>query len=52
MVDAAFDFSVFYNVLICLKAFFDLAVGKVIGKTKSDWGKTEHSGIGSGYVAV
>ena len=40
-----FLFSIIY--LICLKAFFDLVVGKVIGKTKSDWGKTEHSGMGA-----
>ncbi len=44
-------FSFFYNVLICAKAFCDLLIGKLFGRAKSDWGKTEHLGKGNRYIA-
>lgn len=44
-------FSFFYNVLICAKASYDLLIGKLLGRTKSDWGKTEHLGKGNRYIA-
>ncbi len=43
-------FSFFYNMLICAKAFFDLVAGKLIGRSTSDWEKTEHLGSGKSYV--
>jgi cellulose synthase/poly-beta-1,6-N-acetylglucosamine synthase-like glycosyltransferase len=39
-------FSFLYNILICSNAFFDLFIGKLIGKAKGDWAKTEHFGKG------
>ena len=43
-------FSFLYNMLICTKAFFDVSVGKLVGRTKSDWAKTEHLGNGNRYI--
>ncbi len=43
-------FSFLFNILICTKAFFDLLAGKLVGSTKSDWEKTEHSGNGNRYI--
>ncbi|MEM4474205.1 MAG: glycosyltransferase [Candidatus Bathyarchaeia archaeon] len=34
----------FYNILICSKAFLDVIVSKLIGKSKYVWEKTEHNG--------
>ena len=33
-----------FNVLICSKAFFDLCVGKILGKKGLAWDKTVHNG--------
>jgi len=38
-------FTFVYNILICTKALIDLAVGRILGKHKSSWGKTVHSGM-------
>ena len=38
-------FTFFYNILICLKAFSDLLVGKLVGST-GNWEKTNHLGMG------
>jgi len=43
-------FSFLYNVFICTKAFFDLIVGKLLGRSHSDWEKTEHLGNGNCYI--
>ncbi|MCX6643935.1 MAG: glycosyltransferase family 2 protein, partial [Candidatus Bathyarchaeota archaeon] len=43
-------FAFLYNMLICTKAFFDVLAGKLVGSTKSDWEKTEHSGNGNRYI--
>ncbi len=43
-------FSFFFNMLICTKAFYDLLIEKLFGKTKSDWEKTEHLGKGNRYI--
>ncbi|MEM1660200.1 MAG: hypothetical protein QXR17_03525 [Candidatus Bathyarchaeia archaeon] len=34
----------FYNILICSKAFLDVIVSKLIGKSRYIWEKTEHNG--------
>jgi len=43
-------FSFLYNVLICTKAFLDLTVGKLLGRSDNDWEKTEHLGNGNRYI--
>lgn len=43
-------FAFLYNVLICTKAFFDVLIGKLVGNTKNDWKKTEHTGNGNRYI--
>jgi len=43
-------FSFFFNMLICTKAFYDLLIEKLVGKSKIDWEKTEHLGKGNRYI--
>ena len=42
-------FSFFFNMLICVKAFFSLILDKILGR-KSLWAKTEHVGKGNCYI--
>jgi hypothetical protein len=37
-------------MLICTKAFYDLLIEKLVGKSKIDWEKTEHLGKGNRYI--
>jgi len=43
-------FTFLYNILICTKAFFDLAISKICRKTYHNWDKTIHSGNGNCYI--
>jgi hypothetical protein len=37
-------FTLFYNMPICFKAFFDVTTAKILGRNNSVWVKTPHSG--------
>ncbi len=43
-------FSFIYNTLICSKAFLDLLIGKLLGRGRNDWEKTEHQGNLHHYI--
>jgi cellulose synthase/poly-beta-1,6-N-acetylglucosamine synthase-like glycosyltransferase len=43
-------FTFFFNIPICLKAFFDVIVSKIIGKNNHVWEKTTHTGNGNHYI--
>ncbi len=43
-------FNFFYNIPICLKAFFDVAASKILGRKNIVWVKTQHSGNGNCYI--
>ena len=44
-------FTFFYNIPICLKAFFDVMASKIMRRDKNVWVKTSHSGSGNCYIA-
>jgi cellulose synthase/poly-beta-1,6-N-acetylglucosamine synthase-like glycosyltransferase len=44
-------FTFFFNIPICLKAFFSVLASKITGKSQHVWEKTEHSGNGNCYIA-
>lgn len=44
-------FGFLYNILICTKAFLDIAAAKMLGKKQNDWAKTNHLGSGGNYIA-
>ena len=43
-------FTFFFNIPLCLKAFFDVLGSKILGKDKNVWVKTAHSGNGNCYI--
>ena len=43
-------FTFFFNIPICLKAFFDVLFSKISGRNKNVWVKTTHSGNGNCYI--
>jgi cellulose synthase/poly-beta-1,6-N-acetylglucosamine synthase-like glycosyltransferase len=43
-------FTFFFNIPICLKAFFDVLASRITGKNKHVWEKTMHSGNGNCYI--
>ncbi len=43
-------FTFFFNIPLCLKAFFDVLGSKILGKDKNVWVKTTHSGNGNCYI--
>ncbi len=43
-------FTFFFNIPICLKAFFDVLASKITGKKRHVWEKTMHSGNGNCYI--
>jgi cellulose synthase/poly-beta-1,6-N-acetylglucosamine synthase-like glycosyltransferase len=43
-------FAFLYNILICTKAFLDVAAGKILGVSRNNWVKTPHSGRGNRYI--
>ena len=44
-------FTFFFNVTLCLKAFFAVLGSKIFRKNKNVWIKTTHSGNGNCYIA-
>jgi cellulose synthase/poly-beta-1,6-N-acetylglucosamine synthase-like glycosyltransferase len=44
-------FTFFFNIPLCLKAFFEVLSSKILGKDKNVWVKTVHSGNGNCYIA-
>jgi cellulose synthase/poly-beta-1,6-N-acetylglucosamine synthase-like glycosyltransferase len=36
--------SFLFNVIVCLKAFFDVVIAKAVGRDKHEWIKTFHNG--------
>jgi cellulose synthase/poly-beta-1,6-N-acetylglucosamine synthase-like glycosyltransferase len=44
-------FTFFFNIPLCLKAFFEVLSSKILGKGKNVWVKTVHSGNGNCYIA-
>ena len=43
-------FTFLYNIPICLKAFVDLVVHRILRKNHSVWVKTHHLGNGNCYI--
>ena len=43
-------FTFFFNIPICVKAFFEVISSKLLGKNKNVWVKTVHSGNGNCYI--
>ena len=43
-------FTLFYNMPICFKAFFDVTTGKIFRRNVSVWVKTSHLGNGNCYI--
>jgi hypothetical protein len=43
-------FTFFFNIPICLKAFFDVLASRITGKNRHVWEKTMHSGNGNCYI--
>lgn len=50
MAGALLDFPFTYNIPICMKAFLDIFVSKVRGKSDNRLEKTVHSGNGNCYI--
>ncbi len=44
------SFTFFFNIPICLKAFFDVLASKIMRKNNHVWEKTMHSGSGNCYI--
>ena len=44
-------FTFFFNIPLCLKAFFEVLSSKILRKDKNVWVKTVHSGNGNCYIA-
>ena len=44
-------FTFFYNMPICLKAFFNVMASKIMSRDANVWVKTSHSGSGNSYIA-
>jgi len=42
--------TLFYNIPICFKAFFDVATAKILGRNIGVWVKTPHLGNGNCYI--
>jgi cellulose synthase/poly-beta-1,6-N-acetylglucosamine synthase-like glycosyltransferase len=43
-------FTFFFNIPLCLKAFFEVLGSKILGREKNVWVKTVHSGNGNCYI--
>lgn len=43
-------FTFFFNIPLCLKAFFDVLISKILRKNRDIWVKTNHSGNGNCYI--
>ncbi|MBC7130184.1 glycosyltransferase family 2 protein [Candidatus Bathyarchaeota archaeon] len=43
-------FTFLYNIPICLKAFVDVLISKITGKSEYSWTKTLHNGQGNRYI--
>jgi cellulose synthase/poly-beta-1,6-N-acetylglucosamine synthase-like glycosyltransferase len=43
-------FTLFYNMPICFKAFFDVTTSKILGRNIGVWVKTPHLGNGNCYI--
>ncbi len=43
-------FTFFYNIPICLKAFLDLIIERVLRRRQNVWVKTSHTGSGNNYI--
>jgi len=43
-------FTFIYNIPICMKAFLDLLIAKILRKNRNTWVKTAHLGNGNSYI--
>jgi len=43
-------FTLFYNMPICFKPFFDVVTAKIFGRKIGVWVKTPHMGNGNRYI--
>jgi len=41
-----------FNVVICTKAFFDICISKIVGRSSYKWTKTSHRGSGNDFINV